>query len=137
MTLEWTEELAVGHGKIDLQHRELFARFTDFLEACHQRKGQENLQELFDFLDAYVELHFRQEEELMAAQDYPELAAHRRQHQEFRGRLSQLRSELGKAGPTIPVLIHTNKALVFWLTNHIKQVDVRFGHFLKHPPAAG
>lgn len=135
MTLQWTEDLAVGHPEIDRQHRELITRFNNFLDACHQRKGKESLLELLGFLDSYVDEHFRQEERLMEQHAYPELPAHRAQHEEFRRRLALLQDELAPSGPTISVLIHTNKTLLYWLTTHIKQVDVRFGRFLQQRSA--
>lgn len=139
MTLQWTEELAVGYDLIDQQHRELIDKFNDFLEACNGRRGKEQLSELFQFLDEYVILHFHEEEEMMKLHDYPEMAQHLAQHREFTSRLSELREELDKVGPTIHVLIRTNKALLYWLTNHIKQVDVKLGRFLSQtgnqPPA--
>lgn len=130
MTLQWTEELAVGYPAIDNQHKELINRFNQFLDACHQHKGKVQLGELFSFLDNYVVLHFREEEKLMELHQYPDLRTHRKQHQEFTRRLEELRSELAQEGSTISVLIHTNKALLYWLSTHIKQVDVALGKYL-------
>jgi len=130
MTLQWNDDLAVGYPLIDRQHQELIDRFNKFLDACNERQGKEQLTELYRFLDEYVVLHFREEEELMARHHYPEIVEHRRQHREFTGRLAELRGDLEELGPTIHVLIRTNKALLYWLTNHIKKVDVKLGHFL-------
>jgi len=131
MTLQWSEELATGYSEIDRQHRELIDRFNLFLEACSARKGKEQLSRLFEFLDQYVVEHFHQEELLMMQHNYPETLPHQKEHREFTSRLGELRRELAKSGPTITVLIHTNKALLYWLTTHIKQIDVKLGRFLK------
>lgn len=130
MTLQWTEDLAVGNAVIDNQHRELFDIFNRFLQACHLQQGYDQLIELIGFLDRYVVLHFREEEQLMEKYSYPDLSSHRKQHQEFTRRLGELHTELAKQGPTVPVLIHTNKALLYWLSTHIKQVDVALGKYL-------
>lgn len=134
MNLNWTSELSVGIELIDRQHQELFDRFNQLLDACNQRRGKEQLVELFHFLDRYVAQHFREEEALMEEHAYPELADHCRQHREFAERLADLKSELDKSGPTVAVLIHTNKTLLYWLTSHIKQVDTRLGAFLQKIP---
>jgi hemerythrin len=136
MTLQWTEELAVGYPAIDNQHKELINKFTQFLDACHQHKGKVQLGELFGFLDNYVVLHFREEEQLMEQHQYPDLLTHRKHHQEFIRRLKELRSELAQEGSTISVLIHTNKALLYWLSTHIKQVDVALGKYLASSTSA-
>lgn len=131
MTLQWTDDLATGHQDIDRQHRELFDRFNRFLEACSSRQGPAEILRLFEFLDQYVVEHFRQEEQLMKQHDYPETLFHQQQHREFTSRLRELRRELAKAGATITVLIHTNKALLYWLSTHIKQIDIKLGRFLQ------
>ncbi|WP_291315022.1 bacteriohemerythrin [Desulfuromonas sp.] len=131
MSLQWTEDLAVGQPQIDSQHREMFQRFDAFMEACSKRHGLEHLRELFAFLDRYVAEHFQAEEALMEDQGYADLEAHRQQHVHFRRRLADLRDELDAAGPTVHVLVHTNKVLLFWLTEHIKAEDRRFGEHLR------
>ena len=136
MTIQWTEELAVGYPAIDNQHKELINKFNQFLDACHLHKGKVHLGELFGFLDNYVVLHFCEEERLMELYQYPDLLTHRKQHQEFTQRLKELHSELAREGTTISVLIHTNKALLYWLSTHIKQVDVALGKYLASTPNA-
>jgi hemerythrin len=130
MTLQWSEELVVGHAEIDKQHQQLIDKFNTFLLACHVHKGREQLLELFNFLDRYVVFHFREEEQLMELYNYPDLRSHRKEHQDFKRRLTLLRAELDKADTLISVLIHTNKALIYWLTTHIKQIDAALGKYL-------
>lgn len=131
MTLEWSEDLAVGHPKIDQQHQELIQKFNDFLDACNARHGKDQLGELYQFLDDYVILHFHAEEDLMARYNYPGAMEHRAEHRDFTNRLAGLRSDLEQVGPTVHVLIRTNKALLYWLTNHIKKIDVKLAQFLQ------
>lgn len=40
MALTWTDDLAVGFGLIDSQHKELFSRFNALLQACREGKGR-------------------------------------------------------------------------------------------------
>lgn len=58
MSLVWTESLAVGHGLIDVQHRELFQRYNSLLQACKEGHGREELEPALDFLAEYVTKHF-------------------------------------------------------------------------------
>ena len=131
MNLFWSENLAVGHPMIDAQHRTLFDRFAGLLAASDQGRGADHLQELFCYLDEYVTLHFREEEALMARNDYPEIGSHQTEHRIFCAKLSRLKAELATNGPTVQVLIHTNKALIYWLTEHIRDVDTKLTAFLQ------
>jgi len=131
MSLEWSDDLAVGHPEIDAQHRSLFAQFGALLDACERQRGAEQLRELFGFLDDYVERHFGAEQELMARHDYPQAERHEAEHRAFTARLAGLRRELEGGAPALAVLIRTNKALIYWLTEHIREVDTQLAGFLR------
>jgi hemerythrin len=131
MDLQWNNSLAVGHALIDAQHRSLFAQFDELLAACEQGRGLERLQQLFEFLDAYVVEHFHAEEALMSQHDYPQVQTHQAQHRIFTDRLAALRTDLTDHGPSVQVLIRTNKALIYWLTEHIRGFDTQLAAFLQ------
>ncbi|WP_027716809.1 bacteriohemerythrin [Desulfuromonas sp. TF] len=137
MALEWTEKLAVGHAVIDEQHRELFRRFDNLIEACRRASGKERIEELIGFLDSYVVIHFREEERLMELCAYPGLEEQKSQHLYFIGRLDALKADLKEKGVSAHLVISTNQILLKWIIRHIKDIDVKFGVFLKaHPQAA-
>jgi len=131
MSLQWTEDLAVGYPLIDEQHKSLFDQFERFIVACEERRGPEHLRELFAFLDRYVTRHFQAEEELMERSAYSDIRRHRQQHRYFIEQLAELERELATTGPTIQVIIRTNKALIYWLTEHIREVDTGLAAHLR------
>lgn len=131
MDLQWNNGLAVGHTLIDDQHCSLFSQFGELLAACEQGRGLDQLRQLFEFLDAYVAEHFQAEEALMARHVYPQMEKHQAEHRIFTDRLAVLRSDLAANGPSVPVLIRTNKALIYWLTEHIREVDAQLAAFLR------
>jgi hemerythrin len=130
MDLQWDNSLSVGHPLIDAQHRDLFTQFGELLAACEQGQGLARLRQLFEFLDAYVIEHFHAEEALMAQHRYPQMQEHQAAHRMFSARLAALQTDLTENGPSVPVLIHTNKALIYWLTEHIRKVDSHLADFL-------
>lgn len=130
MSLQWTEALSVGHPEIDAQHRSIFARFADFIDACNGGLDQEHLRQLFAFLDDYVNHHFRAEEEMMERLGYPDREAHIEEHRRFVGKLDALKADLEREGASVGVLIRTNKTLIYWLTEHIREVDTALAGFL-------
>lgn len=137
MALEWTEKMAVGHAVIDQQHRELFRRFDDLIEACRQGSGRKRIEELLNFLDSYVVVHFREEERIMDRHAYPGAGEHKAQHRHFIGRLDALKADLEEKGVSAHLVISTNQVLLKWIIQHIKTIDVQFGAFLKaHPQTA-
>ncbi|MHB9035807.1 MAG: hemerythrin domain-containing protein, partial [Armatimonadota bacterium] len=58
MAVQWTPDLAVGVREIDDQHRELFKRVNDLLEAMSKGKGRDEIAKVVAFLGNYVVTHF-------------------------------------------------------------------------------
>lgn len=131
MGIEWTEDLAVGNPEIDQQHRELFAKIDRMLEACIQNKGKEAVGEVIQFLSDYVVYHFGCEEKLMNRHQYPDFAAHKEQHDQFIQKFSDVKTHFEQDGAASYVVIMTNRMVVSWLNNHIRNVDKLLGEYLR------
>lgn len=131
MAMTWTPRLAVGNERIDQQHQELFRRFDRLLDACRERRGKEELVDLFEFLNQYVVTHFQEEEQLMLRHGYPEISAHQALHRQFIEDMRNSSRQLRDEGPSLELVVNTNQALLHWLIRHIQQVDVQMGNYLK------
>jgi hemerythrin len=131
MAIEWTEDLAVGSTIIDDQHKELYQRINQLLEACTQSKGREVVGETIDFLEDYVITHFGQEEEYMQKYNYPDYPTHKGYHTEFIKNFMELKARFETDGPGTHIVIMTNRVVVGWLNNHIRNVDKLLGAYLK------
>ncbi|MEW6107830.1 MAG: bacteriohemerythrin [Nitrospirota bacterium] len=131
MTIEWTDDLATGVDDIDNQHRELFNKINNLLQACRQGKGKDEVKKVIQFLDDYVITHFSAEEKYMDKYDYPGYPGHRAQHQEFMENFSHLKRQFEEEGVGIYLVLNTNRMVVDWLINHIRKLDRSLGAFLK------
>lgn len=131
MAIKWNDTLAVGVGQIDEQHKELFDRMNQLLEACNQGKGKESVRGMIGFLEDYVVEHFTAEEKLQKASAYPQYEAHKAMHAEYLRNVADLKAKLEEHGPTLPFVITVNKTVVDWLTNHIGKVDKGLGLYLQ------
>jgi len=129
--IEWTEDLATGVDSIDEEHKEIFFRFSLFLEDCKKGEGREKLSMLLKFLEEYVSSHFRREEDLMNRKSYPQMESHVEQHHHFFRTVETIKSQLEKEGSSIFLVADTNRKLMDWLVDHIKRTDRVLGAFLK------
>lgn len=136
MALIWTEELAVGYGLIDEQHKELFSRFNSLLQACKEGKGREVIVPVLDFMVEYVSAHFAEEEHFMERYAFPERDEHVQQHRELFQHVREIRKEMQEKGTTVAVITSINHTLLNWLLKHVKQTDVKLGRFLATRAAA-
>lgn len=131
MGVEWTDRLSVGFDPIDAQHRELIGRFNTLLEACQECRGKEKIVELLGYLDQYAASHFGMEEALMERHAYPGVEEHLQEHRYFIRKLNALKESLEQRGPSLELVIQTNQALLSWFVKHIRNIDVKFGAFLR------
>ncbi len=131
MAIEWTEDLATGVDEIDNQHKGLFKRINNLLDACNHGKGKEEVKKVICFLEDYVITHFSEEEKHMAKYDYPEGLNHKKQHLEFMENFFTLRTQFEAEGPGVHIVVMTNHLVVDWLKNHIRKTDRALGSFLK------
>lgn len=129
--ITWRDDLNIGVGVVDEQHQELVRRMNDFMTACTQQKGKEVIVNTLNFLASYVIQHFTDEEKLMAANNYPGLEAHRKEHERFVADVDALLEQVRNMGPSALTTIKLNRTLVDWLLNHIQKLDQVFGAYLK------
>lgn len=131
MAIEWTNDLATGVPEIDNQHKELFQKINNLLDACNHGKGKAKVIKVISFLEDYVITHFSEEEKYMAKYDYPDGLSHKKQHSEFMENFFRIKQQFEAEGPGVHIVLMTNHLIVEWLKNHIRKVDRALGSFLK------
>jgi hemerythrin len=129
--LEFDPVLLTGIDDIDAQHRELFARIGQLLEASRNKRSREEVVRLLEFLGGYVVDHFASEERTMEGAGYPKLEGHRAEHRQFMKELEILRHELKSEGPTYLFVIRVGNRVTEWLREHIYRTDRLLGEWLK------
>ena len=127
--MPWNQELEVGIGLIDEQHRWLVDRTNELHEHMQvSEPDHEEIARLLDGLMDYTTNHFIAEEELFQRLDYPEAAAHKSEHDHFIAQIMELlqRHELGNVSGSEAL-----EFLMHWLLNHIVKVDRAYVDFFK------
>ncbi len=130
--IKWTQHYAVGPDTLDRQHRELFRRMKRLWEQLDVDASKDLVDELLRFLFVYVDIHFSQEEQLMALHEYPGLDEHRQAHAAFVQRVEQFMSEERNRYSQEEL----RSLVVSWISDHILQADLAFGRYLetRSPP---
>jgi len=123
MSINWKDSFKIGIQTIDAQHRELFTRLDKLESALRDGKGREIVISTFHFLDNYVQLHFRAEEELQELYQYPHRAMHAAEHAAFKKRLKELEGRLTIEDPSEKLAAHTHAFLTQWLITHVTSLD--------------
>ena len=134
--MQWTPNLSVGVEEIDNQHKELFNRINNLVDAIKDHTCKYKIGDVIQFLEDYIHTHFDTEEGYMVRFSYPEYPAHKAQHEIFKRNFAELRGELeaiegGRMKGSYDLSVHTNQVVVDWILEHISTVDKRLGSFLK------
>jgi hemerythrin-like metal-binding protein len=130
---DWDDSIALGIPTIDEQHKALFGWVNTLNEAIKNGEGNEAVGEIIWKLISYVTEHFNEEERLMLACYYPELAAHRNEHDLFVARLQEIQVSFNNGQE---MGINILDFLVEWLVCHIKGTDQGYSRFI-HEQARG
>ncbi|NLI57580.1 MAG: hemerythrin family protein [Clostridium sp.] len=131
MSIQWRKSYEIGVEEVDSQHKELFKRIRDLLDACSQNKGRQEVSKMIDFLEEYVEIHFTSEEKLHIKNLYPEYKGHKLLHAKFVKNFEELKKKFEDEGPTLQFVGMVNKFVVEWLIHHIGTADKAFGNYMK------
>lgn len=123
----WTDELAIGIGQIDAQHRKLIHLLNLLHEGVTGHLPLHDLRELTAELTLHTRIHFSDEEMIMEGAEYPALAAHRRLHLEFVENHLRLARHLRLDRPAqFQSVVHLESA---WISKHVSLDDAEFGRW--------
>lgn len=126
--IAWSDILSVEVDEIDEDHRKLVNIFNILNHAVTEGESAEYLAAVLEELINCTVWHFSHEERLMLKHGYPEMEAHKVEHQELINSARKLQQELLQANKSV-----AEEEIVFlerWLTEHILTFDMRLGSFL-------
>ncbi len=125
----WDQSFAVGIPQIDAQHKQLFGMVNELHQAMKSGQSKSVVGQTLERLVAYTMTHFKDEEALMRAKSYSELAQHKQIHDQFTARIKKCQED-HRAG-SLAVNVVLLDTLQKWLTEHVKGIDAKYASVLK------
>ena len=127
--MPWSDEIAVGISDVDEQHHWLVDRINQLhTELSEPTPNKTAIGEVLEGLMDYTMNHFIMEEELFERHAYPDIVAHKAQHNKFTGTIMNALTDF-EDGQHISTDIL--EFLKHWLTQHIMRTDKAYVPFLK------
>ncbi len=130
----WKESYRIGVAYIDLQHKELFDRVTDFLQAIKEDTEWDNkiprIKETIDYMEFYITEHFKDEEAYQLAIHYDQYEEHYKHHEVFKADIARMRERLESSDYSEDVAHVFGGKLITWLIDHVTMEDQRIGDFV-------
>jgi hemerythrin-like metal-binding protein len=130
----WDDSIALGIPSIDAQHKALFGWINTLNEAVKNGDGSAEVDKIIWKLISYVTEHFSDEERLMLSCNYPALAGHRKEHDQFVSRLRDIQVSFNEGHDMGENVLGF---LVDWLVCHIKGTDQGYNRFINQQGGAG
>lgn len=129
----WNDYYSVGDHRIDHQHQVLVDLANRIHDEYMRDLGDDELPKsaLLDYLEElveYTEMHFAFEEQLMEEADYPELADHKKLHEELLLQLTEMKLGYEQNLSNAEELV---QFVVEWLTKHILGADKKYTPYLQ------
>ena len=117
--LKWTDEFKIGFEEIDKDHESIITEFGKLYNLMRSGKGHEYYKELLNFLDNYVNIHFKNEESIQEKFSYDEIEKHKKMHMQFENHLKNIMENNRDKEATNEDLIKINLFVKNWLIHHI------------------
>ena len=126
----WDEGYSVKSKEIDAQHKKLFDMINEYHEVgIVQKKSNEAVEKLLKGLLDYTKYHFSTEEAFMQKNNYLGYPAHKKEHDAFTQKVSDIYDRFKNGRMVLSVEI--SNFLKDWLLNHILQVDKKYSILFK------
>ena len=122
--IEWNNAFSVGIQKIDEQHVKFFSLTNILFDTIQGAQDREVVGSVLKELQQYVVYHFKAEESLMKMYNYPNMNAHKQEHEGAIQKVNKLVLDYERGLQTVD--IELLKFLSDWIQNHILQVDRKY-----------
>ena len=124
--ITWKDFYSVGDPTLDAQHQQIIGVINELYEAMEKKSTQQVIKPILDRLVKYTFEHFKQEEEVMAAVEYPDLIEHKALHDKIRQKTLDFKDNAD--------FVTGQNLLVFlkeWWVGHIQTEDKKYAPFLE------
>ena len=128
LILHWDEQFRVGIPRIDEQHQRLLRLAAFVAAAVAEKHNAEIVKALLFDVASFAEEHFSSEERLMEQLEYPELEAHREEHDDFRARIGAF---LHECADDETLGIRVMQVMQAWLKRHLMECDRRYAEYFE------
>ena len=114
---------------IDQEHKKLIDLLNELHDGTRREPRQGQARPVLDGLITYTATHFRTEEKYFAQINYPDTAAHKKEHENLTSQVLEVQKRF-KSGETGTLSMEVMNFLKRWLITHIQGSDKKYGPHL-------
>jgi methyl-accepting chemotaxis protein len=126
--MKWGPQYSINVRMFDDQHKRLIDMVNQLNDAMNSGKGFDVLKTILGGLVEYTVTHFDDEERILTKNNYPDLAAHKKEHEALKKTAGELMQKFNGNSNAL-----SSEVMVFlknWLVTHIQGSDKKYAQFL-------
>lgn len=131
----WSDEFKTGVCGVDCQHKALVRMLNGLHAITEKSRDKEIITEAASMLADFVAEHFQCEEKTMSDHGYPAYESHKKQHDEFAGRVVETVKQFNETGDSASLAKTIQDYMVPWLTGHFTKTDQEMAGFFANKPS--
>lgn len=128
--IDWNNSYSVNVKEIDDQHKKLIDLINKLYDEMKNGHGKEALSGVLKELVDYTKYHFQAEEKLLSKYNFPNFAAHKKEHEELTKKVEEINEKIASGKMVISSSVLT--FLKDWLNNHILVEDKGYSSYLNN-----
>lgn len=121
--------VSIGHASIDHHHDEVF-ELDQKLDLAISENNPDYLISIIEFLEHYVQDHFKEEEELMSQNNFDRLDIHQKEHAFFKRRFAEIHQLYTQKCHTTHIAFKI-RSFIDTLIEHIIEEDAKMAHLIQ------
>lgn len=127
----WTEDMTVHNDVLDMQHKQLFGKINELLEAIVNDTAHDVVDEMIHFFKDYMDQHFKYEERYLAENKYPDAEEHKQKHDVFVDKYYELKDKIHDGVDANRIVLDIENFMGSWLTQHILVEDQIYAKYFQ------
>lgn len=127
----WTEDMTVHNDVLDMQHKQLFGKINELLEAIVNDTAHDVVDEMIHFFKDYMDQHFKYEERYLIENMYPDVEAHKQKHDVFVDKYYELKDKIQDGVDANKIVLDIENFMGSWLTQHILVEDQVYAKYFQ------
>ena len=128
--IEWSPVFNVNVKKSDDQHKKLVELINQLHDSMKAGQANASLGNILQSLITYTATHFKEEEQMLQLNGYPDLVKHKAIHAEFVKKVIEIQKKFQESASGAVLSMGILSFLKEWLMGHIKVEDKKYGVFL-------
>jgi hemerythrin len=126
--INWSPAFSVNVKDMDAEHQILIDIINQLHDSMRSGKATQETGEILNRMVEYTQRHFKAEEKILLANNYPQYQRQKSEHDAFIAKTLEYKRDFQQG--KLALSVQVSSFLKVWWTDHIQKEDKQYGVFL-------